>query len=115
MSDLTPPGSRGGDGGVGGLARGPRRDMPVHMKPPDLSHLAQTGARLTLRVTPGAGADRVALEEDGRLSIRVTAAPENGKANAAVLKLLAKALGVPKSRLTILRGQSGRDKVVEIG
>ena len=41
--------------------------------------------------------------------------PEGGKANAAVLKLLSKALGVPKSRLRIVQGETGRDKVVEIG
>jgi uncharacterized protein YggU (UPF0235/DUF167 family) len=44
----------------------------------------------------------------------VTTVPEGGKANAAVLKLLAKALGVPKSRLAIVQGETGRDKVIEI-
>ena len=66
----------------------------------------------------------VVLLTDGRpttgtegavLRVYVTTVPEGGKANAAVLKLLAKALGVPKSRLRIVQGETGRDKVVEIG
>jgi uncharacterized protein YggU (UPF0235/DUF167 family) len=46
--------------------------------------------------------------------VRVTATPEAGKANAAVLALLAKALGVPKSALSIVRGETGRDKRVRL-
>ena len=81
---------------------------------PDLGHLARPGSRLTLRVTPRAS--RNAIDAEGAvLRIYVTTVPEGGKANAAVLKLLAKALGVPKSRLRIVQGETGRDKVVEIG
>ncbi len=46
--------------------------------------------------------------------IRVTAVPEGGKANAAVKKLLAKALSVPKARLRLIRGETARDKVFVI-
>mgnify|MGYP000427444852 CR=1 FL=1 len=55
-------------------------------------------------------------EADGgaALKVAVTAAPEGGKANAAVIKLLAKALGVPKSRLTLIQGATSRDKVFRI-
>jgi uncharacterized protein YggU (UPF0235/DUF167 family) len=75
----------------------------------DLSDLAQPGRTLTLRVTPKAS--RNAIERDGDvLRVYVTTVPENGKANAAVHKLLAKALGVPKSRLTLTRGDTARDK-----
>lgn len=80
---------------------------------PDLSDMAQAGADLTLRVTPNAS--RAGLVRDGDvIRISVTVTPEKGKANAAVLKLLAKALGVPKSSLTIIRGGTGRDKVVRV-
>gem|GEM_PF-165003 len=80
---------------------------------PDLSALAQPGTTLTLRVTPKAARNRI-VAEDGALRVYVTTVPEDGKANAAVQKLLAKALGVPKSRLTLLRGHTSRDKVFQV-
>lgn len=46
--------------------------------------------------------------------VRVTAAPEHGRANDAVLRLLADALSVPRETLTIVSGHSGRDKIVEL-
>ena len=75
--------------------------------------LADAGGRLALRVTPGA---RVELLEiaDGRLIARVRARPEHGEANAAVLALVASALGIAPSRLTLLRGGASRDKLVGI-
>jgi hypothetical protein len=84
-------------------------------KPPDLSHLARDGAEIAVRVTPRAARDRIAADEAGGLRVHVTAPPEDGKANAAVRKLLAKALGVPKSRLCLLRGRTARDKVFRLG
>ncbi|EPX79812.1 DUF167 domain-containing protein [Salipiger mucosus] len=83
------------------------------MPKPDLRHLARPGDTITLRVTPRAGRNEI-REEEGRLSVRVTAPPEDGKANAAVVKLLSKALGVPKSRLTLVRGATSRDKVFRV-
>jgi uncharacterized protein YggU (UPF0235/DUF167 family) len=80
---------------------------------PDLSALAVTGAEIAVRVTPRAS--RNAVEADGAvLRVRVTVVPEGGKANAAVTKLLAKALGLPKSRLALVRGETARDKVFRI-
>ncbi|WP_425049310.1 DUF167 domain-containing protein [Psychromarinibacter sp. S121] len=79
----------------------------------DLSHLAETGAEIPVRVTPKASRNTV-IEEDGQIRVYVTTVPEGGKANAAVQKLLAKALGVPKSRLDLIRGQTSRDKVFRI-
>jgi uncharacterized protein (TIGR00251 family) len=52
--------------------------------------------------------------EEGRLKIRVTVPPEEGKANRAVIELLAKALKVPKSSIRIKRGTTGRMKTLEI-
>lgn len=80
---------------------------------PDLSALAQPGATISLRVTPKAARNRI-VQENGTLRVYVTTVPEDGKANAAVQKLLAKALGLPKSRLTLLRGQTSRDKVFQV-
>jgi len=75
--------------------------------------LADAEGRLILRVTPGARVETVELGE-GVVQIKVRAKPEGGKANDAVLELLADALGVGTSRLQLLRGATGRDKQVRI-
>ncbi|MCP5404757.1 MAG: DUF167 domain-containing protein [Pseudomonadaceae bacterium] len=73
---------------------------------------------LRVRVTPKASAVRVVetTGEDGQLiyKVYVTAPPEDGKANEAVVKALAKHLGVAKGRLVLVRGESCRDKVVRL-
>ncbi|WP_417205530.1 DUF167 domain-containing protein [Antarctobacter sp.] len=83
------------------------------MKRPDLSDLALPGTTLAVRVTPKAARNAV-LRDDTGLRVTVTTVPEGGKANAAVIKLLAKALGVPKSRLELVRGDTSRDKLFRI-
>ena len=75
--------------------------------------LADGEGRLTLRVTPGARVESVELG-DRLVQIKVRAKPEGGKANEAVLDLLAQALGLAPSRLELLRGATGRDKQVRI-
>lgn len=79
----------------------------------DLGHLARAGAEIAVRVTPRASRNAVVVEGGG-IRIYVTVVPEGGKANAAVVKLLAKALGLPKSRLTLIRGETVRDKVFRV-
>jgi uncharacterized protein (TIGR00251 family) len=69
---------------------------------------------LKIRVQPKASRNQVDGFEEGTLRLRVTAPPTEGKANAGVIALLAKTLGVSKSRLEIVRGHSSRDKVVSI-
>lgn len=81
---------------------------------PDLRHLGAPGTEIALRVTPKASRNMLKLEEGGLLRAYVTTVPEGGKANAAVVKLLSKALGVPKSRLALLRGHSARDKLFRV-
>lgn len=78
-----------------------------------LSHLATPGAEIEVRVTPKASRNAV-HEEEGRVRVYVTTVPEDGKANKAVTKLLAKALGVAPSSLTLVRGQTGRDKLFRV-
>lgn len=80
----------------------------------DLHHLALPGTEIALRVTPKASRNAVELR-DGALRVYVTCVPEDGKANAAVQKLLAKELGIAKSRLTLIRGHTARDKVFVVG
>lgn len=79
----------------------------------NLSHLAVSGTTLSIRVTPKAARNAV-LVRDGIIRVNVTTVPEAGKANTAVIKLLAKALGIPKSHLTVVRGHTNRDKVIAI-
>jgi len=76
-------------------------------------------ARLPVRLTPGASADRIdgwGEDPDGRpiLKVRVRARPVEGEANAALLKLLAKSLGVSKSAVSLDRGGQSRTKMISI-
>lgn len=85
------------------MAKPKLRDLP------DLSDLAQPGARIEVRVTPKAA--RTSLTLDGTtLRASVTVVPENGRANVAVQALLAAAMGVAPSHLTLVRGQTSRNK-----
>ncbi|WP_374344009.1 DUF167 family protein [Phenylobacterium sp.] len=75
--------------------------------------------RLAVRVTPKGGRDAVdgwGLDPAGRplLKVRVSAAASDGAANAAVIALLAKVVGRPKSALTIVSGETSRVKLIEI-
>lgn len=79
----------------------------------DLSHLARPGAEIAVRVTPRASRNLVSLDGD-TVRVHVTTLPEDGKANAAVIKLLAKALGVAKTRLVLVRGATARDKLFRL-
>lgn len=81
---------------------------------PDLSALAVPGARITARVTPRGGRDAVTLDEAGGIHVRVTAPLEDGKANAATRKLLARALGIAPTRLTLTGGATARDKTFRV-
>ncbi len=69
---------------------------------------------LKVRVQPKAFRNQVDGYEDGTLRLRVTAPPSEGQANTGVIALLAKALGVSKSKLEIVRGHGSRDKVVSV-
>ncbi|NKX44204.1 DUF167 domain-containing protein [Roseicyclus persicicus] len=83
-----------------------KRDLP------DLSALAVPGAVFLIRATPKASRDRI--EPGTPLRIHVTAPADKGAANAAILALMAEALGVSKSRLTLIRGATGRDKAIRL-
>ena len=77
------------------------------------------GVTLHLRVTPNAGRDLIegAEERDDGTSVlrlRVKAVPDKGKANAAAVALLSKALGVPKSSISVIAGETARLKTVAI-
>lgn len=66
-----------------------------------------------VRVTPHAKQNKV-VETDGVLRVYTTTAPENGRANDAVVELLSEYFDVPKSKIKIVRGLTARDKVISI-
>lgn len=68
--------------------------------------------RLELRVVPGARRPEVVGRQGASWKIRVTAAPEDGRANQAVIGLLAETLGLPRRAVSIVAGHGKRDKVV---
>ena len=70
--------------------------------------------RLTLRVSPGATRPGIVGRHGAAWKVRVAAAPEDGKANAAVVRLLAETVGLPARDVSILAGHASRDKTVEL-
>ncbi len=92
-----------------GLAR-----TKAEFPPPDrLRALVDGDGRLALRVTPGARQEAIIVDGD-RLVVKVRAKPQDGAANEAAIKLLARALDIAPSRIALLRGASSREKLVLI-
>ena len=93
---------------------------PISTPPPDAPYdVAADGLRLRLRLTPRGGReglDGVVRLADGRwaLKLRVSAPPVDGAANAAVIAFMAKGLGVPRSSLDIVAGQTSRLKSLHL-
>ncbi len=83
----------------------------------ELERLIDAQGYLTVRATPNAAANEIRLPAPGApgvVNLRTTATPEDGKANDAVLALLAKALDCPRSTLTLVRGATARNKVIHV-
>jgi uncharacterized protein YggU (UPF0235/DUF167 family) len=89
----------------------PKADLPPAEA---IRALADAEGRLAVRVTPGARSDGLEIV-DSRLLAKVRAKPEEGKATAAVLELVAEALSIAPSRLQLLRGATSREKLILIG
>lgn len=70
--------------------------------------------RLRLRVSPGAQRAAVIGRQGDAWKVRVAEAPERGRANEAVLRLLAEALTLPRTALTLVSGHGAREKIVEL-
>ena len=71
-------------------------------------------ARISVRLTPRAGRNAIDGWDSEVLHARVAAPPVDGKANEALLRLLAKALGIPPSRVRLVSGAQSRVKTVEV-
>jgi hypothetical protein len=72
----------------------------------------ERGTVLPIRAQPGARRNEVRGEQDGRLKVSVTQVPEKGKANKALIALLAKQLGVRKGQLTLIAGETSPQKEI---
>ena len=78
-------------------------------------HGGQKGAALAVRVTPRASRNEIVeMLDDGTIKVRLAAQPVDDEANTALLEFLAEILGVPKSRLDIVAGETGRDKLISV-
>lgn len=76
--------------------------------------MAQSATRLRLRVAAGATRTELAGRYGHAWKVRVGAARERGRANEAVLQLLATELRLPRASLSVVSGRTGRDKVIEL-
>jgi len=72
------------------------------------------GVALSVRVAPGASRESVSLDQDAALTVRLAAAPVEGKANKELVRLLAKLFKTAPSNVRILHGEKSRSKVVLI-
>ncbi|MCP9221814.1 DUF167 domain-containing protein [Erythrobacter sp. LQ02-29] len=88
----------------------PKADLPPR---DSIRLLIDERGRLPIRVTPGARSEGLVIGE-GRLLVKVRARPQEGAANAAVTRLVAKALGVAPTRVTLIRGATAPEKLLEI-
>ncbi len=70
--------------------------------------------KINVKVKPGSGSERVVQLDNGSLEVWVTAPPENGKANRAVMKAVAKYYKVSAGSIKVLRGKKGRGKLLEV-
>jgi len=67
---------------------------------------------LSVRVVPRSNRNEIGGSRGERVVVRVTAPPVDGKANAAACKVIAEAVGIPRSRVTVIRGATSRDKLL---
>lgn len=84
------------------MADAPATPLPWHLEGLDL--------RLAVRVQPRASRTRLGEAANGRLRVYLSAPPADGRANTQLIELVAKACGVAKSRVRLLRGAQARDK-----
>ena len=78
-------------------------------------HNGKKGSALAVRVTPRASRNEIVeLLDDGTIKVRLAAPPADNEANEALIEFLSEILGVPKSRLDIVAGATGRDKLISV-
>jgi len=78
-------------------------------------HDGKKGSALAVRVTPRASRNEIVeLLDDGTIKIRIAAPPSDNEANETLIEFLSEILGIPKSRLDIVAGVAGRDKLISV-
>src|SRR5690242_20342621 len=78
-------------------------------------HDDKEGSALAVRVTPRASRNEIVeLLADGTIKVRIAAPPTDSEANETLIDFLAEILGIPKSRLDIVAGAAGRDKLISV-
>jgi len=78
-------------------------------------HDGQRGSALAIRVTPRSSENKiVGILNDGTIKVHIAAPPVDDDANAELVKFLADVLGTAKSRIEIVAGASGRDKLISV-
>ncbi len=78
-------------------------------------HDGKRGAALAVRVTPRATRNEITeIQSDGTVKVRLTAPPVEGDANRALITFMAEVLGVPPTKLDIVAGLSGKDKLISV-
>ena len=70
--------------------------------------------RINLRVIPRARQNKIEIDSNGVYRVHITAAPVDGAANVAVVRMMSEYFDVPKSQIKIARGETSRDKIIEI-
>ena len=70
--------------------------------------------QLHIRVKPNSKKDELSLDPDGMIQVRIKAPPVDGKANKYLIGFLADFFGVPKSKITLIKGESNRFKTIEM-
>jgi len=78
-------------------------------------HDGRKGSALAVRVTPRASRNEIVeLLDDGTIKVRLASSPADQEANAALIEFLSEVLGVPRTRLDIVAGVTGRDKLIAV-
>jgi uncharacterized protein YggU (UPF0235/DUF167 family) len=78
-------------------------------------HSGQRGSALAVRITPRASRNQiVGVLDDGTIKVYLVSDPSEDELNTELLSYLAEVLGVPKSRVEVVAGESGRDKLVSV-
>ena len=78
-------------------------------------HDGQRGSALAVRVTPRASRNEIVeIHDDGTIKVRLATSPSDEESNAALIEFLAEILGIPTTRLDIVAGATGRDKLISV-
>ena len=80
----------------------------------DCCSIAGNVVHIAVKAQPGASKNEITGVRDGRLCVRIAAAPEDGKANAELSAFLAKTLGCPKREIVLLHGEKSRLKTIAL-